>query len=130
MTHILYHARFLRCTETPSPVKPLAQLQQATASAFAAAFIASSVLTNPLPAHAVISPTSDTAIYSTTQTVAAKVVREGIYGEFEYDLPDQKYDDARSTFKAAKETKSNKGQYRIGVAPDACCMLWQMAVQG
>jgi hypothetical protein len=38
------------------------------------------------------------------------VIREGIYGEYEVDLPDQVYDDARSTFKPAKETKSKKGK--------------------
>jgi hypothetical protein len=49
------------------------------------------------------------AAFSSSQMVAEKVVREGIYGDFEYDLPEQTYDDARSTFKSAKETKSNKG---------------------
>ena len=73
-------------------------------------------MTNPLPADAssvsslsLLPPAESSSIVSSTQTVAAKVVREGIYGEFSYDMPDQKYDDARSTFKAAKETKSKKG---------------------
>lgn len=48
-------------------------------------------------------------MFSSSQTVAAKVIREGVYGEYEVDLPEQVYDDARSTFKAAKETKSKKG---------------------
>jgi len=50
-------------------------------------------------------------MFSSSQTVAAKVIREGVYGEYEVDLPEQVYDDARSTFKAAKETKSKKGKY-------------------
>jgi uncharacterized protein YheU (UPF0270 family) len=41
--------------------------------------------------------------------VAEKIVREGMYGDYEVDLV-QQVDDARSTFKPAKETKSNKGE--------------------
>jgi hypothetical protein len=44
--------------------------------------------------------------------VAEKVVREGMYGEYEVDLIQQR-DDARSTFKPAKETKSKKGAYSL-----------------
>ena len=64
----------------------------------------------PLPVQAELTTaTASPALLSSSQVVAAKVVRQGVYGEFEYDLPEQKYDDARSTYKAAKETKSNKG---------------------
>jgi hypothetical protein len=84
----------------------LKELQKTAAGVLAAAAIATSVISNPLPADA----TAISPYLSSTQTVAAKVVREGVYGEFEYDLPEQKYDDARSTYKAAKETKSNKGR--------------------
>ncbi|GKY93139.1 hypothetical protein MPSEU_000281900 [Mayamaea pseudoterrestris] len=95
--------------KTPSPCKPLSELQKATTGILAAAAIASAVVSSdPLPADAA---SAMSPYMSSTQTVAAKVVREGIYGEFEYDLPEQKYDDARSTYKAAKETKSNKGKY-------------------
>lgn len=78
-------------------------MQKAAVGAFAAFTIASSVLTTPPPAHAVPFP---------TQLVAEKVIREGVYGEYEIDLPEQKYDDARSTFKSAKETKTKKGMLR------------------
>lgn len=71
--------------------------------AFAAFTIASSVLTVPI-ADA-MAPT-----FSSSQVVAEKVTRQGVYREYDIDLPDQKYDDARSTFKAAKETKSKKGK--------------------
>ena len=60
-------------------------------------------MTNPLPADASM------FIPSSTNMVAEKVVREGLYGEYEVDVTPQKYDDARSTFKGAKETKSKKG---------------------
>lgn len=83
-------------------VRPVAELQKAAVGAFAAFTIASSVLTTtPPPAHAVVP--------FPTQVLAEKVIREGVYGEYEIDLPEQKYDDARSTFKSAKETKTKKG---------------------
>ena len=55
------------------------------------------------------------AAFSSSQVVAEKVIREGIYGEYEVDLPEQVYDDARSTFKSAKETKTKKGKNCIVV---------------
>lgn len=92
------------CFNTDSPKKSVTDLQKAATGAFAAFTIASSVLTAP-PADAV------PPAFSSSNMVAEKVVREGVYGEFEYDMPEQKYDDARSTFKAAKETKSKKGKF-------------------
>jgi len=41
--------------------------------------------------------------------VSEAVTREGMYGTYEVDVV-QEYDDARSTFKPAKETKSKKGE--------------------
>lgn len=94
--------------EPKASVKPLIDLQKATSGAFAAATIAASVLSwNPPPADASF------AAFSSSQVVAEKVIREGIYGEYEVDLPDQVYDDARSTFKSAKETKTKKGKFVI-----------------
>ena len=80
-------------------------MQKAAVSAFAAFTIASSVLTTPPAAHA--------ALPFPTQVLAEKVIREGVYGEYEIDLPEQKYDDARSTFKSAKETKTKKGTFLL-----------------
>lgn len=48
---------------------------------------------------------------SSTTMVAETIIREGVYGEYSVDVQPQKYDDARSTFKAASETKSKKGTY-------------------
>jgi hydroxyethylthiazole kinase-like sugar kinase family protein len=90
--------------EPKQGVKPLSDLQKAATGAVAAAAIASSVLSwAPPPADASF------AAFSSSQVVAEKVVREGFYGDYEVDLPDQVYDDARSTFKSAKETKTKKG---------------------
>lgn len=83
----------------------MAELQKAAAGAFAAATIASSVIAwAPPPADAAFD-------FSSSQVVAEKVIREGVYGEYEVDVPEQQYDDARSTFKSAKETKSKKGRF-------------------
>ena len=79
-------------------------LKKAAVGAFAALTIGSSVLSTPLPAVAV-----DTFSFSSTNIIAEKIVRQGMYQDYEVDI-DQKYDDARSTFKDAKETKSKKGK--------------------
>ena len=44
--------------------------------------------------------------------VAETVIREGVYGEYSVDVQPQKYDDARSTYKSATETKSKKGKFK------------------
>jgi hypothetical protein len=88
-------------------MKPVNEFQKAVTGAFAAFTIASSAFSNAaLPADAYVPSVS-----SSSQLVAEKVIREGIYGEYEVDLPEQVYDDARSTFKPAKETKSKKGTW-------------------
>ena len=84
----------------------MADLQKAATGAIAAATIASSVLSWAPP------PADASFAFSSSQVVAEKVIREGIYGEYEVDLPEQVYDDARSTFKSAKETKTKKGMFR------------------
>ncbi len=81
----------------------MVEMQKAAAGAFAAFTIASSVLT--------MSPAANAVPAFPTQVLAEKVIREGVYGEYEIDLPEQKYDDARSTFKSAKETKTKKGTW-------------------
>eukprot|EP00977_Amphora_coffeiformis_P023265 scaffold12782_cov168-Amphora_coffeaeformis.AAC.9 len=88
-----------------SSVKPLAHLQKTASGAAAAALIASSVLSWAPP------PADASFAFTSSQVVAEKVIREGVYGEYEVDVPDQVYDDARSTFKSAKETKTKKGTF-------------------
>ena len=49
---------------------------------------------------------------SSSNIVAEKVVREGLYKEYEIDVSTPaNLDNAESTFKSAKETKSKKGKY-------------------
>jgi hypothetical protein len=89
----------------PGNKKPIGvNLQKAATGAFAAFTIASSVLTSAPPASDA-TPT----FFSSSNMVAEKIVREGMYQDYEVDLV-QQVDDARSTFKPAKETKSNKGE--------------------
>ena len=87
---------------------PKIDLQKAALSSFTAFTLASNALLTPmLPADAA-TPTS--FIGSSSTIVAEKVTRTGLYKDYEVDLV-QETDDARSTFKEAKETKSKKGKY-------------------
>lgn len=74
----------------------------AAIASFTALTIATNVLTNE-PAQAYVDFPGTSSI-----VVSEKVIREGLYQDYEVDLV-QEYDDARSTYKPAKETKSNKG---------------------
>lgn len=56
-----------------------------------------------------INPTA--ANFGSSNIIAEKVVREGIYRDYEIDVTPQQVDSAESTFKSAKETKSKKGKY-------------------
>ena len=69
--------------------------------------------------------------------VSEKVIREGVYGEYEMEVPQQVYDDARSTYKTAKETKSKKGMLTflyisvcvfVVVVLSVCVCLCQLCV--
>ena len=87
--------------------KPALELKKAAAGAFAAFTIGSSVLTSPLVSNAI---ETQPFTFTSTNVVAEKVIRQGLYNEYEVDIVQEK-DDARSTFKDAKETKSKKGKY-------------------
>ena len=73
-----------------------------TMAAFA---IGSSVLSTPVVADAM-----DMSVFSSTQVVAEKVVKQGMYQDYTVEV-EQEYDNAKSTFKSASETKSKKGKY-------------------
>jgi hypothetical protein len=92
---------------TAPPTNKALDLQKAASKAatgaFAAFTIASSVMTAAPPASDA-TPT----FFSSSNMVAEKIVREGMYQDYEVDLV-QQVDDARSTFKPASVTKSNKG---------------------
>jgi hypothetical protein len=90
----------------PKTTKYIHEPQKTAVGAFAALTIATSAGSASLPANALLLPPS----LSSSTMVAEKVVREGVYGEYTIDVQPQKYDDARSTYKAASETKSKKGE--------------------
>ena len=88
--------------ESSKASKPKFDLKKAGMGAFAALTIASNVVA--APAEAV-----DTFAFSSSTVLSEKVIREGLYRDYEVDLVQQR-DDAESTFKSAKETKSKKGK--------------------
>mmetsp|Transcript_169 Transcript_169/g.191 ORF Transcript_169/g.191 Transcript_169/m.191 type:complete len:174 (+) Transcript_169:154-675(+) len=92
---------------TNSKSSGLMDLKKAAVNTMAAIAIGSTILTTPIVADALeIQP-----FFSSTNVVLAeKQTRQGVYEEYTVDIT-QEYDDARSTFKSAKETKSNKGKY-------------------
>jgi len=117
----LFRSPFSLFWTTESGPKPALELKKAAASAFAAFTIAgSAMMTAPPPVDAL-----PPAFASSSTMVAEKVVREGVYREYEVDVAPQQYDDARSTFKAAKETKSKKGESR----PNRCACCYCIASQ-
>jgi len=99
--------------QTPPKSKhttPKLDLKKAAMTTFTAFTLASNALTAPiLPAEAF------PAFESSSTVVSEKVVRQGLYSEYEVDIV-QEVDDARSTFKEAKETKSKKGKYTAIIA--------------
>jgi hypothetical protein len=106
LTPLLSFQCYLASEPVLKAVKPIGELQKAVVGTFAALTIASSAVTNALPANSVtVSPG-----FTSSMVVAEKVIREGVYGEYSVDVQPQKYDDARSTFKSATETKSKKGK--------------------
>ena len=77
--------------------------------------IASSVVATPADAV-------DTfGAFSSSTILSEKVIREGLYRDYEVDLV-QTRDDAESTFKSAKETKSKKGKFPKFQAKIVACL--------
>ena len=100
--------------KTTATSKPAFNAKHAAATALTAATLASNAfLGGALPAQA-----SDFAAvpFSSSNVVAVKETRQGVYGSYDVELTEQTVDDARSTFKAAKETKSKKGKYTAIIA--------------
>lgn len=93
-----------------NPPKKIVDLKKAVASTFVAATIASNAL---LPMNVNAADFTMDNFGSSTTIIAEKVVREGMYKEYEIDVESttQSVDKADSTFKSAKETKSKKGKY-------------------
>jgi len=81
----------------------LSDLKKAAMNTMAAIAIGSSVLSTPVVADAI-----DMPLFSSTNVVS--VTKQGLYQDYEASV-EQEYDNAKSTFKSAKETKSKKGKY-------------------
>lgn len=90
-------------TEPSKAGKPKFDFKKAGMGAFAAMTIASNVMVAPAQAIDAF------AVGPSSTILSEKVVREGLYKDYEVDLV-QTRDDAESTFKSAKETKSKKGE--------------------
>jgi hypothetical protein len=103
--------------EANKAVKPVAELKKAAASTFAAIAIGSSILGNPLVADALdVQP-----LFSSTNVVAEKVVRQGLYSEYEVEI-NQETDDARSTFKSASKFEKIHGDRKCRFAINEMCL--------
>mgnify|MGYP001026526506 CR=1 FL=1 len=94
--------------------KPAFNVQKVATNALAGASLASALVVGPM-ADAV-DMMADAPTFGSSSLVAERVKREGVYGEYEVDLGDQVFDDARSTYKSAGETKSKKGKYTALIA--------------
>uniref|UniRef100_A0A6U3SFP6 Uncharacterized protein n=1 Tax=Ditylum brightwellii TaxID=49249 RepID=A0A6U3SFP6_9STRA len=96
-------------SKAKAAAKPAFDFKKAVGASLTALTIASNVVAAPVSAADFSAAFSPSAFGSST-VVAEKVVREGVYGTYEVDLV-QQVDNAESTFKSAKETKSKKGKY-------------------
>ena len=95
-------------SNVPKTKRPAFDAKRAATNSMAAASIASALVIGPM-ADAV-DMAMDTPSFGSSSLVAERVTREGLYREYDIEVPDQVYDDARSTYKSAKETKTKKGK--------------------
>jgi hypothetical protein len=101
-------------SNVPKTKRPAFDAKRAATNSMAAASIASALVIGPM-ADAV-DMAMDTPSFGSSSLVAERVTREGLYREYDVEVPDQVYDDARSTYKSAKETKTKKGKYTALIA--------------
>lgn len=73
------------------------------------AFAALAIAASALNVAAADASEYQMAAFSSSNVISEKVTRQGLYREYDVDV-NQEVDDARSTFKEAKETKSKKGE--------------------
>ncbi len=95
-------------SNVPKTKRPAFDAKRAATNTMAAASIASALVIGPM-ADAV-DMAMDTPSFGSSSLVAERVTREGLYREYDVDVGDQVFDDARSTYKSAKETKTKKGK--------------------
>jgi hypothetical protein len=88
--------------------KPAFNSKRVAFNGMAVASLASALVVGPMAdaVEMVAAPPS----FGSSSLIAERVTREGLYREYDVDLGDQEFDDARSTYKSAKETKTKKGR--------------------
>ena len=88
--------------------KPAFDSKRVAFNGMAVASLASALVVGPMAdaVEMVAAPPS----FGSSSLIAERVTREGLYREYDVDLGDQEFDDARSTYKSAKETKTKKGR--------------------
>jgi hypothetical protein len=90
--------------------KPAFDVKRVAFNGLAAASLASALVVGPMAdAIDMFTETPPPSFFGSSSLIAERVTREGLYKEYDVDLGDQVYDDARSTYKSAKETKTKKG---------------------
>lgn len=110
---ILGEVSALAPNAVPKAKKPSFVAKKVAVNSIVAASLASALVIGPM-AEAV--DMIDLPSFGTSSFVAERVTREGLYKEYDIDVSDQVYDDARSTYKSAKETKTKKGKYTALIA--------------
>ena len=95
-------------SKVPQAKRPAFDPKRTAVNGMAAASLASALVVGPM-ADA-IDLTVDAPSFGSSNLVAERVTREGLYKEYDVDVGDQVFDDARSTYKSAKETKGKKGE--------------------
>jgi len=111
-------------SNVPKTKRPAFDATRAATNTMAAASIASALVIGPM-ADAV-DMAMDVPSFGSSSLVAERVTREGIYREYDVDLGDQQYDNADSTYKSAKETKSKKGKIwmnEVHIVHTKCTLL-------
>lgn len=88
----------------------MAAMKKNIGATFAAATIAANLLT-PVADAAVF----DSPNFGSSNTIAVIETRSGVYKDYDIDVTPQTVDNAESSFKSAKETKSKKGKFVLNL---------------
>ena len=100
-------ASALALNKAPCARKPAFDSKRAAFNGIAVASLTSALVVGPM-ADA-MEMVAAAPSFGSSSLIAERVTREGLYREYDVDLGDQQFDDARSTYKSAKETKTKKG---------------------
>lgn len=81
-------------SNVPKATKPAFNVQKVAVNGMAAASLASALVIGPM-ADAVDMVQADATSFGSSSLIAERVTREGLYREYDVDLGDQTFDDAR-----------------------------------